>query len=304
MADRIITLRQVRSFDQVMSTTFLMFRSSFRPLIQCLLSISGPWMLVAVVLTSTLIAVGEGSDAFGITMFGAFASVLLICIAALLCVTSIYAFIVLYAQAQDEPPSVGAVWRKTQKLVWKVFGTVLTLIFIGGILLTILSLVTDLGYAIIGSSVAGTIIFSLAVLAFIVYCTVYFSFTFIIRVQEPVGTFGAISRSFDLIQGYWWQTFGILFLMYIILFGISYSLTVLPYTAISIQGAFTESGTGLFTTVLTVLWAIVSVFIFTMAFTLYTIAIAIQYYSLVERMDAPGLRERVHRLERSIQPPV
>ncbi|GAB5408000.1 MAG: hypothetical protein BalsKO_03650 [Balneolaceae bacterium] len=106
----------------------------------------------------------------------------------------------------------------------------------------------------------------------------------------------SISRSWELTQGFWWATFALFFIMYIIVFFCSYAF-ILPATILSIF--FVDTGTitdaGLFSTIITTFMtlstAIASLFI-----VILHISFGLQFYNIVERKEGEGLRSKIEGL--------
>src|SRR5690606_27594997 len=77
----------------------------------------------------------------------------------------------------------------------------------------------------------------------------YFSFsislTFFVRSYEKKGFFEAITRSYKLIQGKWWSTFGLLMILYFIMMTISY-IFMIPYYVVMMVSTLHTIETGAF----------------------------------------------------------
>ncbi len=298
MVNRVIELRKVRSLDQVLSTAFLLLRSEFKSLLKSLLIIAGPWMLAIGLSAGVFWMSGNIFSDIGLSFIAPAIILLISFVAALFLITTPYAFVVLYVRAGGVAPSLGEVWHKTLKSLPRMLGTVVALIVISWLLQFSLLAIAGIGFGFLLNSLVFALLFGFALLAFLAYFVVHFTFIFIIRMQEPVGLLDSIGRSFDLVRGYWWQTFGVLFLTYIMLVIITYATAILPYLAIAIQDSFTpNSNSGALSIVLGIAWAALSLFVFLVAFTLFNIVIAVQYYNLVERKEAPGLHERIDKLD-------
>ncbi len=115
-------------------------------------------------------------------------------------------------------------------------------------------------------------------------------------VLEKRGVFESLGRSWELTQNYWWATFTLFFIMYIIILFSSYVL-ILPTTLVSIF--LTDSGTindpqgylSLFTIFSAISTAVSSLFV-----SLFHISFALQYYNLVERKEGGSLRAKIEGL--------
>jgi ABC-type phosphate transport system permease subunit len=116
------------------------------------------------------------------------------------------------------------------------------------------------------------------------------------KMQENIGLFDAISRCFSLIKGYWWQTAGILFVLYVLVSMISYVFAIPVWIIIVGLFAFSAENSGLLTILLPILSTLVIVPSL-VVYALFPVAQALQYYNLVERKEAAGLREKIEDLQ-------
>lgn len=135
------------------------------------------------------------------------------------------------------------------------------------------------------------------------YLAVAFSMFYIVKVVENTG-FGATgNRCIQLVQGKWWSTFGLLFIMMAmlwLLFAIFGGLAGSIFFGLG-QGLglfkLGESTMGVFSVITSTLGGLFGLLIYPPIL----ISIAFQYFNLVERRDAVGLRKMVDMLGR---PPV
>jgi len=115
-------------------------------------------------------------------------------------------------------------------------------------------------------------------------------------VLENRGIGGSIGRSWELTQGFWWATFSLFLIMYIIVFFCSYAF-ILPATILSIF--FVDTGTitnaGLFSTVIatfmTLSTSLASLFV-----VLIHLSFGLQFYNIIERKEGEGLRSKIEGL--------
>jgi hypothetical protein len=79
----------------------------------------------------------------------------------------------------------------------------------------------------------------MAVFCTVVYLIVSVSLTYIVRAYEKKGFFDAIGRSFRLVRDKWWSTFGLIFVLYIVMMTISY-IFLIPWYVAMFATAFTQ----------------------------------------------------------------
>lgn len=121
---------------------------------------------------------------------------------------------------------------------------------------------------------------------------------------EGDGIFNAIGRSFKLIKGKWWSTFGLLFVAGIIMYAVS-MIFIVPFYVFYFISIFTlVEETGLTTDVsswwfqggmtLSVMLMFLGSFL---AYTVPMVAISFQYFNLVERQESVGLINEIDQLD-------
>jgi len=130
------------------------------------------------------------------------------------------------------------------------------------------------------------------------YLAVALSLFFIVRVVEGTGFFATVSRCLHLIKGKWWSTFGLIItmvgLLYVLMFAVSMFLSLLRVGLPSAFMPTAEPGqvSAVFTVALTLFFTVV-------AFLIYPpmlLALAFQYFNLVERREGVGLAQLVDQL--------
>ncbi len=115
-------------------------------------------------------------------------------------------------------------------------------------------------------------------------------------VLENRGIGESIGRSWELTQGFWWSTFSLFLIMYIIVFFCSYAF-ILPATILSIF--FVDTGTitdaGLFSTVITTFMTLSTSFA-SLFVVLIHLSFGLQFYNIIERKEGEGLRSKIEGL--------
>lgn len=137
-----------------------------------------------------------------------------------------------------------------------------------------------------------------------IYLMVVFSLSIPSLFFENKGVFGSIGRSFQLIKGKWWSTFGLLFVGTILMYAIS-MVFILPFYAfyfVQIFSLIEETGISADTSVwwfqggmtLSVMFMFLGSFL---AYSIPIVALSFQYFNLVERKDSVGLMGEIDQLE-------
>lgn len=125
------------------------------------------------------------------------------------------------------------------------------------------------------------------------YLAIGLSFVWAIQVLENITVSQAISRSIYLIKGYWWSTFGLLFIMSIIL-GLVAAIFQVPYmlsvVAKMLHWSFVSSDVLMVAS--SMLASVGQMLLYSMLY----VALLFQYFNLVEKKEGLGMRNLVASL--------
>lgn len=315
-----INLHQTRDFSRKMNATFEFVRQNFKPLGKAILMIAGPPVLLASVLlgsffqdimTASLNAGRGGGDSLELFMSVSFWSQILlmfvfVIVSTVATIATINNFIKLYDERQTNQIPVADIWQRVRETFWMYLGTaiqltVLLVVFYVGLIIFIGLLADGGAVAVIGVILMILIMF---------YVFIGTSLVFIIRTYEGAGFFDALSRSFRLIYGKWWSTFGLLFVLYLLVLIISY-IFMIPGYIIMFVVAFHDasanqtmaenpaSTVGMITAVMMTLYYMVQM----LMYALPNVGIAFQYFNLVERKEARGLMDQINTIGQPAPPP-
>lgn len=117
-----------------------------------------------------------------------------------------------------------------------------------------------------------------------------------IYIIEDISVGDALSRSWELVEDYWWFTFGLFIVMIIIGYLISTSLTV-PMMIIGMFAAFAGSADGgSIGTIVGIMYGLIIAisYVFQM---IPLLSYSLHYFNLVERKEGSGLRARIETLD-------
>ena len=269
-----IEFRKVRDFGALLGVTFDYIRQNFRLLFKSNLLIGAPFILLAGVFMglyqSSLFnfRVQPEIEQFGIpflfSMFFMMLSYLVITIVT-------YSHLILYKTSEPGNFDIDDVWQMVKRNFWMI-------------------LFTGIGYSI------------LAFIGFIfliipgVYLSIALSIIFIVRLEERLDFFDAVSRCIKIVSGNWWFTFGIIIVVGMIQGFLGFVLYVPNYiVTIFLAFAGVDSSNGDLGRVLYIISSIIAS-LGVILYSISTIAIAFQYYNLIERREAPGLVQRIEEI--------
>jgi hypothetical protein len=306
-----INFHQTRDFSRKMNATFEFVRQNFKSLGKAILFIAGPPVLLASLLMSSFFEdfftasfnAGRGGEEFvklfSTPMFWLQIGLIMVfmLVSTVTSIATINNYFILYEQKQSNNIEVGEVWNRVRETFWMYLATAFQLT----IVLMVFYIALFVLVALVGAgSGLAALAFFLLILS-MVYVTIGVSLIFIIRTYEKIGFFNAFVRSFKLINGKWWSTFGLVFVLYIIAGTIS-SIFWIPWYIINIVTTLHRSGVqgfenpgaafGILGTVMLTLYYLVQMLLYALP----NIGIAFQYFNLVERKEARGLMSQINDL--------
>jgi hypothetical protein len=304
---RAIELHQVRDFSRKMSATFEFVRQNFLPLMKSLFFIAGPPILLATFFLGDFYA-GLASTGMRGSMaimdwmqspgfFLEIAGIMVFSIlAGVFTVSVINNYVKLYDEKKTNKIDVNDVWIRVRQTLLKYFATTFLYVFFL-VLAYFVAIIVPI-WLFRGSEVV-------MVFGLMITCTGFFylfvamGLIFPVRAFENVGFFTAMSRSFFLIYGKWWSTFGLLFVTWLVAYILSVAFLI-PVAVIREVGdlhstdlsSFDAAPSAQSTMIIRIFYSLYFLvgFIFQ---TLPMIAITFQYFNLVERKEAKGLMERI-----------
>lgn len=309
-----IEFHKARDFSKKVNDTFEFLRQNFKPLIKSILFIAGPPVLMGSLLIGSFIGElfnftqssytnGGGEMAGNYFMSVNFwlqiilAGIFLL-VSGVVSISSINNYILLYGEKKSNQIEVSEVWSRVKETFWMYLGTMVffTILFLLGYMLMLVPviLLSTISPWLLVLSVFGVII----VLFYLLFGA---SLTFFIRAYEKIGFFSAISRSFYLVKGKWWSTFGLIMVLSMIVSTMSY-LFIMPWYIATIVSTLHNTSTNVFQEP-SLNWKILTMLSFTLYYlaqmVLYSIpnvGIAFQYFNLVELKEAKGLLDDIETL--------
>jgi hypothetical protein len=265
-----INLREERDFGEKFNVTFQFARQNFKNLGLCILFLGTPLMILAGILTAYFqmnyqVNGIHSLDQIPSGFFGyltLFAIANFIAYTWLLTITLAYIYEYLGGNRNITPGQVFSI-------AISKFGKISGASIVVGIL-TILGMVVLL---IPGIYLAVALIFVSAII-------------FI----EDDPTFEAITRSIRLIKGKWWSTFGLVFVMAFVV-GLMQFVFSIPSLIIAIPKALHQQ-LQVFD-IGSIIGQVITSIGTTLLYPLVFIAIAFQYFNLVERKESAGLKQQI-----------
>ncbi|MBI3219613.1 MAG: hypothetical protein HYZ44_08890 [Bacteroidetes bacterium] len=285
-----IDLRRTRDFSEKINITFEFGRQNLKPLGKALLYITGPFIVLQGLFNGLyqkeilgkgglrgLELFSGGSDAvmwLGITyifiLFGYVSSLIVV-----------YEYLRLYeARVDDRTIEVTELWNEVKGNYLPMIGSLfimLILIFLGFILLILPG----------------------------IYLAVVFSLIPPLMIIEKMGFSDALSRAFKIISEKWWSTFGLIFIM-----GIIVGFMALIFSVPQAIFTFLMAMHGTDTSIEIPLWQDAGMIISSVLYStgagllqsLIFMSLAFQMYNLIERKEAKGLMSKLESFGKSAEP--
>jgi hypothetical protein len=302
-----LELRVTRDFGEKISAVVQFIQQNFVAIAKNLLVIGSPLVVLGLVLYMLLgqrmgdvwdtgnagVSAAEKSIAF-MTVFGVSAVYFMVIINTVLAIS--YSMIALYLENPADIRDIRKVFDMTKRIFWKIAAVSLILFFVFMVLYVLFIILFGGIAATIGMRDSASII--LVVLLFIIGMVVFmyilfaFSFSHLAVVIEGEGIFSSLIRSLQLVQGNWWSTFAFLFVINIMITVLFYAFLLPSWlfsafiNIVSLDKAENYS----------VIFAVFSAFGLLgseLVFVIYCIALAVQYFHLVELKENTGLHNKI-----------
>lgn len=302
-----IELHKTRDFGKKLNATIEFLKQNFKPLFKSLLYIAGPFVIVGSIFITQIYSgffqnLMQGPESYDL-FEGNLTKIIITLIAAIVFLTlggtavigTVNEYIILYEKKKGPNITVPEVWERVKATFLTVLGTMI-----------LYAIVFAVAYVAIVIPIAlmGALSGALAVIGGIVafcgffYLLVVLSHIFIIRAYEGISFSKAFSRCFFLIKEKWWSTFAILIVTGIIhnvissIFFIPWYATTIIQMMHNLEGnSFSEPSLAMkiFTNVSLLLYFVSSYILYCIPL----IALAFQYFNLVERKEARGLMSKI-----------
>ncbi|MGD1958809.1 MAG: hypothetical protein ACFB2Y_08130 [Fulvivirga sp.] len=301
-----IEYHRTRDFGKKLNATIEFIKENFKPLFKAMAYIAGPPIILGSILLSQIFdrfinfttlagaGINPGFSELAEFILPGIGAILFLLLGGTALLAVIYDYMILY-EKQGKEISVNEVWQLTKTSFWQVLGRML--------LLTLLGLVAYIGLVfVIGLSAAASpaLAFLLGIPAFIgfIYLIIPIYLFFIIAVYERVDFGTALGRSYKLVRGKWWSTFGLIFVTGLIQ-GVISSIFFIPWYVIFILKTLHTTEPGSFmepSATMEVIGTISFLLYSAMRYLLFCIpliAVAFQYFNLAELKESKGLMAKI-----------
>ncbi|PST84741.1 hypothetical protein C7T94_01015 [Pedobacter yulinensis] len=274
-----IDLRKNRDFGELVNDSFLFLRQNFKSLVRIFFMYCGLFVvggMIAMIFQQIKnVSYYNGVltqkrnpgpfDMFSQFGFEYVLALLSMWVSFTLMTVSVVSFMALYAENDKTIPTNEQLWQRIKETFLRTLGSSVVwfiLLLVGSVLCV----------------VPGVYLFPV--------CSLFY----VVLITEKCSFGEAWTKSFRLIKNNWWMVFGVLFVMYVIVY-FSTTLITLPTTIMTLVGVLGESSPRIsltFSIIGTVLQFVCQVFLI-----LPTIASCLVFYSLSEHKDGAGLLERI-----------
>lgn len=316
-----IEFHQARDFSKKMNATFEFLKQNFKSFFKSLLYLAGPPMLLGSILAGNLYGgyfnfVGNMSRNQDPDVIADYISspvlwaeiglaVLLMFVAGVMIVSVVYNYMLEYDASKTNRIDVNIIWERVRKTFPMYLGT----IFLYWFLLVVAYFIVVL--VIVGAAALSPFLAFFAAVAVIIgliYVVITMSLLFVIQAFERKNFFEAASRCFYLIKDKWWSTFGLIFILSMVQSTIS-SIFLIPWyinffvtMMHSIEGGPFEEPS-LFQELINNIFMTLYFLVSFLLYALPLVALAFQYFNLVELKEAKGLLSRIDTLGKPAESP-
>lgn len=276
-----------RQFGEKLNATFTFIRENAKPYLKVQLMIAGPILLIANILVNQFALGmfdfnGEFSANFLIDLFQMYGLILLIGLVSTTVMPAVtYGYMTAYKTTAPNDISVANVTNRFTSRFFNILGL--------NILTYIVTIIAMIFFVIPGIYVAVVLSLGASIIVF--------------ENSNPIDAFG---RAFTLIKGKWWSTFGLLVVISIIgyiinlFFGLPRTIVlgIDMFTSLDatggIEGMDMENSTN---QVWNILFSIFETFGSILSYSLIYMALAFQYFNLVERRESRGLMSKIEQMD-------
>lgn len=272
-----IELRKLRDFGQVFNDTFVFFKDNLKPLLRSIFVICGLLIVISVISTAatylnissvasfTPIQNTYSVEKHTISMLTNLAITIGVLMITQSCISLVtLCYISVYLQNKKHQPELAQVWGYFKYYFWRVFGATL--------LLALLAVIGTFFCVLPG-----------------IYLAVVFSLVIPIIVMENASFGYAFNKSFSLIRSNWWFVFGVIIVVWLIIF-IAYKIAGIPLSLVALTSKLLSTKSII--TPLLIFFSIMQNMLI-VTHSLLTIAIALCYFDLSEQKEAIGLLGRI-----------
>lgn len=278
MKQQPIELRRIRDFGQVISDTFAFLKENLKPLLKVLIIICGFFILIGII--STVFTYMNITSVFNFEpntydfetkqysyLLNVFITVFILALSQGFIFLTTLCYISVYLQKNNQTPTLPEVWGYFKFYFFRVL--------LSGILISILLMVGTMFCLIPG-------IWLFPILYLIIP----------IIIMENTSFSYAFNKSFRLIKENWWFVFGVIFVLFIIVWVIN--------SCVGIPLSLFTTGSKFFTLksfklpVIIVLSVLRNILL--ISYVLPAIGLSLCYFTLAEQKDGTGLLDRIEKL--------
>jgi len=286
-----VEFRKIRDFSGHINASVSFIRQNFVKMLKILAQVAGVYVALGLAVMTVSFYFGlmdlltienlEDFQNLNLGLIGgvSFVAMLFFMIGSILYTSATYRYILEYIHRDDyDQLKVGDIKKYLGRDSKIVFFTYLGLflLFLASILMVILPFVGALAFFF------GWI-----------YFIIPLSFIFLLRIHEKIPFMKAITRCRYLLEGYWWQTFGLYFITGLIMNSISSAPSFFSTFGYDIGNMLNSPEIG---RLLFGLFYIISIVISILTSIAFSVLIAFRYFSLLEIKEGTNMMERIQEI--------
>ncbi len=298
-----------RPFGDLISDTFNFIKSDFRRILRFLLIYSGPVILISAISGAFFQATVMKSinpsnlqmlsdpkdylyDLFNSNIKYIMLYLLFALIASVFMISASLSYINTYIKNKEKGFELEDVWVEMRNNLGATFANTMLLILLYIFGFAIIVVIISLTATIIPIA----ILLGIGFMCLFIYFSLALSFLYCAQIFEQKSFGEALGRSFQLIKGYWWYTFGLFLVMGIITAIFGYVAGVPNQIVLQVFKTELYSNSVSFPSVLGMITTTFTIFVSTIITVITQINIALQYFNLIEKKETPELLSKINEL--------
>lgn len=307
-----ISFKKERDFSNLFNVSFQFLKQNFKSLIRCLLFITGPFILLAALVTTlytsrimnlTSIIQGGGTDGLSEIMSNVFSPMYFLTIfsaflAHIMLAGTVYEFMQAYDEKGPGNITVNEIWNRVKRDFLMLAGTFFGIFAIALLAVMVFAFLIA-GLMALSGVLGGIFAFLFLIGMFIIIFPLMYISTsvYLIRIRERNSFFEALRRAMYSMQNNFWWTWVIGLITYIII-AVIQALTALPQSIAGfLIGMNTMSSSAV--TDYSVIFGIIGTitnFLSTLVSSIPMLVFGFHYLSLIEQKEGTGMMDKIDEI--------
>ncbi len=290
-------LLKVRNFNDVINDSLGFLKLNRNVLLRFILTavlpltIVGSWFFSGYFSFIGSIASNGGRglpEGFGLQIASVAVGALLMMVVGVIQATALISLFTIYEKSSDGVVSSDELFAAVKSDSLRLVGFYFALMFFMCLVMVVFFAIAGLTFYA-GAVFLGVLLI-IALYVGLIYMSIAIMFSPFVYMRERLGVMESIKRSFFLIKGYWWRTFGTFLVMYFIV-GFASMIFTIPFYAIWFNHIFSMARSGVMSFDFGIGGRLAVMFMFcgtTILSSFIFVSVIMQYYNLVAIKEGPA----------------